>query len=186
MALCFAACGPNSGSDYNKEILKLRKEKHKKFLKQGSPLTDEERKHFVSLNYFAPDSNYRVTAEVEFLSLPDTVEMATSTGEPRVMIKRALLHFELNGKPLKLTVFEPVDDDAQWFLPFTDFTSGESTYGGGRYLDLPPLSGQKTVVVDFNLAYNPYCHYSPGFSCPVPPRENDLQTEVKAGEKVFR
>lgn len=186
-AFWFASCGSESGSDYNNEIVTHRKELHKKFLKPGSPLSEEERKNFISLNYFAPDSNYRISADVDFFEDPETVEMATSTGKPRLMIKRAKLKFALNGEKRALIIFEPVEEeDADWFLPFTDLTSGVSTYGGGRYIDLPPLTGEEKAVIDFNLAYNPYCHYNPDFSCPVPPRENDLQTEVKAGEKIFK
>lgn len=185
-ALLLAACGGGAGSDYNNEILQHRKELHKSFLKPGSPLSEKERKNFISLNYFAPDSNYRVYARVDFLENPETVYMATSTGKPREMLKRALLHFELGGENHSLTVFEPLEEDEDWFLPFTDETSGTSTYGGGRYLNLPDLSGKETAVIDFNLAYNPYCHYNPDFSCPVPPRENDLRLEVRAGEKLFK
>ncbi len=187
VALCFTACDTDSGSDYNEEITQSRKALHKKFLKPGSPLSDKERKNFIALNYFPPNRQYKVGAEVEFLPEPEPIEMATSTGEPRPMLKRAKLHFTLNNESRTLTVFEPVDEeDPEWFLPFTDLTSGVSTYGGGRYLDLPPLTGKDSAQIDFNLAYNPYCHYSPSFSCPVPPRENDLQTEVQAGEKIFR
>ncbi|MCK5678470.1 MAG: DUF1684 domain-containing protein, partial [Flavobacteriaceae bacterium] len=70
------------------------------------------------------------------------------------------------------------------FLPFTDKTNGESTYGGGRYLDLKIPDGD-TTVIDFNKAYNPYCAYNHKYSCPIPPKANQLDVEINAGVKAY-
>ena len=70
------------------------------------------------------------------------------------------------------------------FLPFTDPTNGVTTYGGGRYLDLM-IPATKVVQLDFNKAYNPYCAYSGNYSCPIPPEENHLEIEIKAGVKKY-
>ena len=70
------------------------------------------------------------------------------------------------------------------FLPFSDLTSGNETYGGGRYIDLEIPKG-KTITIDFNQAYNPYCAYNPKYSCPIVPAENELLTNVNAGVKKF-
>ena len=69
------------------------------------------------------------------------------------------------------------------FLPFTDLTNGEETYGGGRYIDLS-IPDSDTIIIDFNKAYNPYCAYSSTRSCPIPPRENDLDLKVEAGVRT--
>ena len=72
------------------------------------------------------------------------------------------------------------------FIPFKDLSNGEATYGGGRYMDIRMddiKNGE--LMLDFNKAYNPYCAYSDGYNCPVPPVENHLETEVNAGEKSF-
>ena len=72
------------------------------------------------------------------------------------------------------------------FLPFKDPTNGKASYGGGRYLDLKTgdlKSG--TAIIDFNKAYNPWCAYADGFSCPIPPAANHLAVEIHAGEKNF-
>ena len=66
------------------------------------------------------------------------------------------------------------------FLPFLDDTNGESTYGGGRYIDLRIPEGN-LIIIDFNKAYNPLCAYNEKYSCPIVPRLNYLSTEVKAG-----
>jgi uncharacterized protein len=72
------------------------------------------------------------------------------------------------------------------FLAFGDATSGNETYGAGRYLDINKVpGGASTITLDFNKAYNPYCAYDYTFSCPLPPRENLLNAAIKAGEKNY-
>ena len=71
------------------------------------------------------------------------------------------------------------------FVPFKDLTNGKETYGAGRYMDIVKPRGDEAIL-NFNLAYNPNCAYgSEDFSCPIPPKENFLQAEIKAGEKIF-
>jgi uncharacterized protein (DUF1684 family) len=70
------------------------------------------------------------------------------------------------------------------FLPFLDNTNGDTTYGGGRYIDLRIPEGD-TIEIDFNKAYNPYCAYNSRYSCPIVPRENYLDTNIEAGVKKF-
>ena len=73
------------------------------------------------------------------------------------------------------------------FLPFKDFTNNEGTYGGGRYINLldTDIKNEK-IEIDLNKSYNPWCAYSDGFNCPIPPRENHIEIEVNAGEKNFK
>jgi uncharacterized protein (DUF1684 family) len=72
------------------------------------------------------------------------------------------------------------------FIPFTDSTSGEESYGGGRYLEcFAGDIGYNLLDLDFNKAYNPYCAYGAGYNCPIPPKENDLPIAIKAGEKNY-
>jgi uncharacterized protein (DUF1684 family) len=71
------------------------------------------------------------------------------------------------------------------FLAFGDETSARETYGAGRYLDVQKVPGSKTITLDFNKAYNPYCAYNETFSCPLPPQENLLQVAIKAGEQTY-
>jgi uncharacterized protein (DUF1684 family) len=72
------------------------------------------------------------------------------------------------------------------FIPFYDETNSGDTYGGGRYMDVPKAAvNNGRLVVDFNKAYNPYCAFAEGFSCPIPPAENKLTLAVKAGEMVW-
>ena len=70
------------------------------------------------------------------------------------------------------------------FVPFTDLTNGKGSYSGGRYIDTRIPPGKK-IVLDFNKAYNPYCAYNGKYSCPIPPEENHLEVEIRAGVKDF-
>ena len=105
------------------------------------------------------------------------------------------LRFRLGDRDCQLTVFSLVGYGGGLFLPFRDATSGNETYGGGRYLfdtvkntdglALELSAGSPAITIDFNFAYNPYCAYDPRWACPLAPRENWLPVPVRAGEKVF-
>ena len=120
-------------------------------------------------------------------------QMPTSSGITKKFIKFGVLKFKLNGKGQSLNVFQ-IDPEIRakfpeyadlLFVPFKDFTSGKETYGVGRYIDIKTPKGKK-VTLDFNLAYNPNCAYgNDKYSCPIPPKENFLRVEIKAGEKSF-
>ena len=75
--------------------------------------------------------------------------------------------------------------DKSLFLPFADLTNGQTTYNGGRYLDVE-MPRTDEVFIDFNLAFNPFCVYDDSFVCPIPPKENYLDFLVEAGEKKLK
>lgn len=155
-----------------------------------SPLNLNQRETFNGLSYY--DENEALTMVVDVERLPDTepmIEMETSTGDRRPYRRHGILHFTVNGEPAALTIFSDLHGH-DFFLPFRDATSGKETYGAGRYLDnhRPALAAlpDNKIKIDFNFAYNPYCAYSPHFSCPLPPRENWLSVPIEAGEKDFK
>jgi hypothetical protein len=81
-------------------------------------------------------------------------------------------------------VFKPVKEDVEYlFIPFYDKTSGDVTYGGGRYVE-PEMLDNTTIEIDFNMAYNPYCAYNHTYRCPIPPGDNNLDVSILAGEKI--
>jgi uncharacterized protein (DUF1684 family) len=81
-------------------------------------------------------------------------------------------------------VYRPVRKDSEYlFMPFYDKTSADITYGGGRYVEPEELTNGR-LLIDFNLAYNPYCAYNATYRCPIPPRENSLDVRILAGEKA--
>lgn len=157
---------------------------------ETSPLPDRYRKNFNGLDFFAPDSNYLITAK--FTKTPEALPffMPTTTGGQTEEVVYGKVSFTLEGKMHELEVYQNLELIQQekyknyLFLPFSDLTNGEETYDGGRYLDLTVPEGD-TILLDFNKAYNPYCAYNAKYSCPIVPKQNRLDTEIRAGVKAF-
>ena len=146
-----------------------------------SPLTAEQQSGFQGLRYFPENPDLRLEVAVEEFADKDEIVMQTSTGDERAYTRYGRLHFAVDGQPAQLTIYA---DGHGFFLPFVDALAGKETYGGGRYLEPKPL-GNGHFLVDFNLAYNPYCAYNEQWSCPMTPFENRLKVPIRAGEKLF-
>lgn len=179
-----------NAQDYQTRIVQDRQEKAISLSKSKfGPLPADQVKF---LDYFPVDKAYRVTADVTLLLGEETFKMPTYDGTSNPYKRYAILNFTLNNKPYQLTVYQSAAlfQNPQYknhlFLPFLDLTNGQESYSGGRYIDLATtdiIGGKATI--DFNAAYNPYCAYSNGYRCPVPPQENILETKIMAGEKAF-
>ena len=155
-----------------------------RFFKQHpqSPLTDEQRSSFQGLRYFPEQPALRLALAVEPSSDEATLVMQTSTGDVQEYRRIGRLRFTVDGELAALTLF--ADEAGGLFLPFADALAGQETYGAGRYLEPEPL-GDGRVLIDFNLAYNPYCAYNDDWSCPLTPSENRLKVAIRAGERLF-
>jgi uncharacterized protein (DUF1684 family) len=151
----------------------------------GSPLDHEQRRAFNGLQYFdeRPDLALELPIDASGDDVGEHIEMQTSDGVAKHYVRAGRIRFEADGQPVTLTVFKDVER-GRYFLPFRDGTSGKETYGAGRYLD-PKARPDGTLVVDFNYAYNPYCAYGDGWSCPIPPLENFVKARIEAGERTF-
>ncbi len=156
-----------------------------------TPLPEEKRPYFSGLDYFRISNTYRVTARLEIYDHPDTIRMKTTTERLPLYLVYGKAYFRLKNRNFTLTIFRNVGlmtkegYEEYLFVPFRDETSGNGSYAGGRYVDAR-ISGDSTIVIDFNKAYNPYCIYnSKRYSCPVVPAENFLPVRIKAGEKDF-
>lgn len=153
-----------------------------------TPLSKAERVDFKGIQHFPINLKYRVTASLEKFDQKDTVVFPTSSTKLKRYVKYAKATFKLNGKKHSLILYRMADNRKKEyanlvFLPFTDLTSNNETYGGGRYLDLEVTDGN-TMNIDFNLCYHPYCAYSHnGWSCPIPPKENFVNAKIMAGVK---
>lgn len=150
----------------------------------NSPIPPPLRKSFGGLSYYEPKPHLRVPARFVAHPDPDVVEMPTSTGAPKEYLNIGHLEFEMGGETLSLQTFWS-EASPSLFVPFRDKTSGKETYGAGRYIDIDWEGPDVDYVVDFNLAYNPFCAYSEDFSCPFPPPANWLPVPIEAGEKTF-
>ena len=159
-----------------------------------SPLKKKDLKNFNGLNFFAVDSSFIVTANLTRIENAPVFEMATTTDRKPLYKEYGLLRFNINGQDLELTIYQSQDDlrDEKYkdylFLPFTDNTSGNESYGGGRYMDvmITDVKDDNTIELNFNNTYNPYCAYNDDYSCPLTPRKNHIDIEIKAGIKAFK
>ena len=164
------------------ELTEFRKEKDEFFGHHPqSPLTPEQRRGFIGLRYFEEDDALRLEVKVEPLRDQQPMVMQTSTGGVQEYVRYGRFKFDVDGQPAELTIYQ---NDGGYFLPFVDSLAGKETYPAGRYLEPEALPGDR-FLVDFNMAYNPYCAYNPLWSCPIPPKENRLSVRIEAGEKKF-
>ncbi len=146
-----------------------------------SPFTPDQQRSFHGLKYFSENPALRLLVTVEEFAKKDQVQMQTTTGDVQTHIRYGRFKFTVDGQEAELTIYA---DPNGFFLPFVDSLAGTETYGAGRYLE-PESLGKGKFLVDFNLAYNPYCAYNERWSCPITPRENRLKVPIRAGEKVF-
>lgn len=155
-----------------------------------SPLMKDDLKQFKGLDFYPIDEKYIVEAIFIRTKKEKSFKMKTTTSRTPIYKKYGELHFSIDGKELKLNVYQNADlkkkpgYDDYLFLPFSDLTCGKDSYIGGRYIDMRIPKSEK-VIVDFNQAYNPYCAYNYEYSCPIVPLENDLDIEINAGVKKF-
>ena len=149
-----------------------------------SPIPWGVRGRMKGLEYFPIDPTYRFRVKLVRYPKPEPVVLATSKGVPRNMVKSGYFEFTIGGQTRRLQVYRSLEPDASLFVPFRDATSGVESYGAARYLDIEERPSDD-YVLDFNLAYNPYCAYSNDYVCPFPPRENWLDIAIRAGEKDF-
>ena len=146
-----------------------------------SPLTPEQKQSFGGLKYFPENPALRLVVTVEEFPKKENVQMQTTTGDVQAYTRFGRFKFTVDGQEAELTIYA---DPHGFFLPFVDSLAGTETYGAGRYVEPEPL-GKNKFLVDFNLAYNPYCAYNERWSCPITPRENRLKVPIRAGEKIF-
>jgi uncharacterized protein (DUF1684 family) len=158
-----------------------------------SPLDSVDLVKFKSLIFFPVNPDFHVMAKFK-KEKGAKFKMKTSTDRLPIYRKYGEIVFSIKNQEYKLFVYQNIELSKKeefknyFFLPFTDLTTGETTYGGGRYIDLeidPQQLKQNDnfITIDFNKAYNPYCAYAHRYSCPIPPPENFLNLKIEAGVK---
>ncbi|MEZ4886106.1 MAG: DUF1684 domain-containing protein [Chitinophagales bacterium] len=181
-----------NAQDHASEIVEFQNELNESFRSEDeSPLTEKAKKKFKGLKFFPINEEYRV--EADFVRIEDAVpfQMQTTTDRLPTYEQYGIAAFTLEGKTYQLIIYqshqlrEMEEYKNHLFLPFKDLTSGNKTYGGGRFMDLEIPEGDK-IIIDFNKAYNPYCAYNHHYSCPIPPKENYLDIKVLAGVKKYK
>jgi len=175
-----------------KDSQKFQQKLNKEFAnKEESPLTEEDFKTFKSLDFFPIDTTYIVEAKLNFIKNSKSFGMKTTTDRLPVYKLYAIATFKIKGVEYNLEIYQnqklilTTDYEDYLFLPFTDKTNAVTSYGGGRYIDLKIPEGN-TTIINFNKAYNPYCAYNHKYSCPIPPKSNQLNVEINAGVKAYK
>lgn len=187
--VCLTACQANYEM-YYQEIKDFRTKKDERFKNlQETPLLPENLASFKGLNYFAPDYKWKIKAKLEKFTKPEMLAMQSTKGGTLSYWKFGIVKMRYEDQNIELLVFKSTQANAPeniLFIPFSDNSSGASTYGAGRYLDVTYNSKHSELMIDFNYAYNPFCAYNPNFDCVFPPKENHIEISVLAGEKNWK
>ena len=165
------------------DLMRRRSQIDALMMSEEGPLTASQRSRFKGLAYFAPNFDLVFDLPLQRASVADTVRFLTSKNTFDAYVRLGTFAFDHGSRTHTLTLYRAVQGGTL-FLPFADRTSGEETYGAGRYLDPQPLADGR-YRLDFNRAYNPYCAYNAEWVCPLPPPENVLDFPVRAGERNF-
>jgi len=140
---------------------------------------------FAGIEHFPVDPSLRVVGRLEAYEAPREIEVPSAQGPPQKALAPGLVHFEIGGAELSLEPTVESPTDGTLFFVFSDATAGTETYGAGRFLYAErPMDGKTEVVLDFNLAQNPPCAFTPYATCPLPLARNVLPVKVEAGEKA--
>lgn len=146
-------------------------------------LASEEAQNFSDIDRYQLNPDYRIEARWEKADSARTIDITNVLGQTTPQRSPGTVIFELGGKQHRLDALQAKDE---LFIIFADATSGQETYGGGRYIYTPLPDKNNTVVIDFNKAYNPPCVFTPHATCPLPPKQNVLSVPVPAGEKNYK
>ena len=153
-----------------------------------SPIPLKERPTFKGLDYYPPTPAYRFELKLYEHKDKAVIKVEATKGEMRELVRWGEFRFRINDKACTLQAYKSVPGEARLFIPFRDATSGKETYGAGRYMDLEPEK-DRTIkgkwILDFNVAYNPWCAYSDAYTCPLVPPENWLKVPIRGGEKNY-
>ena len=184
VSLYFILFNKEDNKKYVDRILEERKETEKFF--KNSNDSPFKGKKFMGLNYFPPDISFKTNAIIEKLEKADTVLLKTFDNKEVIYLKFAIAKMKLQGEKIALILFKEINNQNKnnVFLLFNDKTNGNQTYAGGRYIDLS-FKNSKRIEVDFNKSYNPYCEYDIKYTCPIPPKENNIPLKILAGEKKY-
>ena len=166
-----------------------------------SPLPIGARAAFTGLAYWDYDPSWRLTGRFVPLETaggphdeaPGGGPLVLPASGPGAIALRRIGHVVLDGRlaGTHLDAFWVEGYGGGLFLPFLDATSGDATYGAGRYLldtlksadhGTDALTGD--LVLDFNMAFHPSCAYDARWACPLAPSENRLPLALTAGERM--
>ncbi len=182
-SLIISSINVNSELDINTIYRQQKDDNFRKSIK--SPIKDKET--FAGLSYYDYNPKYKVNAFITFTKDTQIISMPRTDGKQSFFHAFATASFKIDGIMQTLTLYKYPDDIQNkplLFIPFYDQSNDSTTYKGGRYLDAE-LKNNKSITLDFNYAYNPFCVYNYQYTCPIPPAANRISVPVPAGEKNF-
>jgi uncharacterized protein (DUF1684 family) len=140
-------------------------------------------KNFKGVEYFPIDQGWDIKARYEAYNPPKDITVPNILGQMDKEKSPGAVVFERNGKTYKIDAVDEGGDNL--FLIIADETTGDETYGGGRFLYVKKPDSTGTIDLDFNKAYNPPCVFTRYATCPLPPEQNYLKLKIEAGEKMY-
>ena len=192
LVLVVYSCGKSYTPEQKEYIAKVEKERTEKneWMKndKSSPFNFKGKLEFHDLKYFDVDPDFVFKSKLYEYNPKDTVTIYGTKGEPRKVVRYGYVIFKKDSNNLKINVYEGHTSTGYTYYSiwFTDKTTNNESYGVGRYIDFEKQADPNYIYdVDFNMAYNPYCAYSPDYSCAIPTKEDYIPLAITAGEKKF-
>jgi uncharacterized protein (DUF1684 family) len=176
----FYVLGTNK-DNYLQAVTQKQKERLH-FLEHSAQSPVKDSKNFKHAGFFPINQKYKTTGKVTQNLKNQQFAIEMSSGKSETYLYYGDVNFELDNKKFTLVLFQHLENTNEFLLPFADLSNTKSTYGAGRYLPIQ-YNGGDNIELDFNLATNPYCAYNHDYSCPIPPKSNQLNIEILAGEK---
>jgi uncharacterized protein (DUF1684 family) len=190
--ILLVSCGKNFTPEQKKYIARIEKERVKKneWMKNdpSSPFNRKGKVEFHDLNYFDVDPTFVFKSKLYEFSPKDTIIYYGTKGDARKAVRYGYINVNLEEQLRKINVYQGNTSTGEIYYSiwFTDKTTNNETYGVGRYIDFEKVEDPNHIYdIDFNTAYNPYCAYSPNFSCAIPTKEDYIPVEITSGEKKF-
>lgn len=140
-------------------------------------------KNFKGIERFPIDESWNIKAKFEPYAPPKEISVPNVLGQISKEKSPGAVVFTRDGKTYKI---DAVDEGGnKLFLIIADETSGEETYGGGRFMYVNKPDSTGNIELDFNKAFNPPCVFTKYATCPLPPEQNYLKLKIEAGEKMY-
>ncbi|MBN2043424.1 MAG: DUF1684 domain-containing protein [Anaerolineales bacterium] len=142
--------------------------------------TSPNRVNFEGRVWWPIDIEKRVTAAIEYYDPQKMVDVPDVLGNVNKTAMDCALKFQVGGLEYSLDAFGL--PSGQFYILFQDLSCQNGSYPAGRFL-VTEYPEDEAVVIDFNKAHNPPCAFTSFATCPLPPEQNHLDIEIKAGER---
>ncbi len=192
LVLFLFSCGNEYTTEQKAYIEKIKNQRIEKndWMKNdpSSPFNKKGKVEFHDLKYFDVNPAFVFKSKLYEYEPKDTITIYGTKGEPRKTVRYGYLLFNFENQQHKINVYQSnaVNGGTYYSIWFTDKTTNNESYGVGRYIEFEKVDDPEHIYeIDFNFAYNPYCAYSPNYSCAIPTKEDFLPIEIRAGEKKY-